>query len=100
MDYITLNANAREAGQKQTKAVRRAGNVPCVLYAEGVEPVLFDVPETSLRPLIYTSETHRVRVEVNGDNWDCVLKEVDFHPVTDMPLHAEKVWRAIHASNG
>lgn len=89
MDHITLEANSREAGKKQTKAVRQAGNVPCVLYADGVDPVLFDVPQLSLRPLIYTNETHRVRVEVGDGAWDCILKEVDYHPVTDEPLHAD-----------
>lgn len=89
MDTITLNAEAREAGKKTTRAARRNGEVPCVLYASSVDPVIFTVTEKSLKPLIYTNETHRVSIEIGDDAWECILKDMDFHPVTDRPIHAD-----------
>ncbi len=89
MDLITLEAAAREAGKSASRAVRRAGNVPCVLYGSQVAPVAFQVAEKSLKPLIYTNETHLVKIDLDGNAWECVVKDIDFHPVTDRPLHAD-----------
>lgn len=89
MDAITLEAQPREIGKRAAKEVRRADEVPCVLYGHHTEPVHFRVPVLAMRPLIYTSETHRVTVQLDGEAYDCILKEVDFHPVTDTPIHAD-----------
>ena len=89
MDVITIEAAPREVGKKGSRAVRRAGNVPCVLYGHHVEPVALQVPELSLRPLVYTSETHRVELSSDGESWECIMKDIDFHPVTDRPIHAD-----------
>ena len=89
MDVITLEASPRGTGKQAAKAVRREGNVPCVLYGSHQEPVTFQVPELSLRPLIYTQETHRVTIKVDGGSYDCILKDLNFHPVTERPIHAD-----------
>ncbi len=89
MDVITIEAQGREPGKKAARAARRAGMVPCVLYGSNVDSVSFQVPTLALKPLIFTSETHRVTVKVNGKKWDCVLKHVDYHPFSDTPLHAD-----------
>jgi large subunit ribosomal protein L25 len=49
----------------------------------------FQGPELELHPLIYTDETHVVSVNVEGKAYDCVMKQVEFHPVTDRPIHAD-----------
>jgi large subunit ribosomal protein L25 len=89
MDVITIEARPREAGKKAARSARREGWVPCVLYGHHVEPVAFQVPELTLKPLIYTAETHRVSLKVDGSQWDCILKDLDFDPVTDKPIHAD-----------
>ncbi|MEM6328085.1 MAG: 50S ribosomal protein L25 [Bacteroidota bacterium] len=90
MDSITLTAaEARETGKAAVKATRRDGRVPCVLYGPSTEPVHFSVPSLDLRPLIHTSETYRVEVTVDGEDHEAILKDVDFHPVTEEPLHAD-----------
>lgn len=89
MDKITLQGEARETGTSKARAVRREGMVPCVLYGQHDEPVSFKVHELDLRPLIYTDETHVVTVSVDGKDLECVMKEVEFHPVTDRPIHAD-----------
>ena len=89
MDVIEIEAKERQPGKKHARAARRAEEVPCVLYGRHVDAVPFQVPELSLRPLIYTSETHRVLIKVNGNEWECILKDVVMHPVTDRPRHAD-----------
>ena len=89
MDTLVLTASARDTGKKATKATRLAGNVPCVLYGPHTEPVHFAVPTLALRPLIHTTEQHRVTVNVGGESLDAILKEVVFHPVTERPWHVD-----------
>ncbi|MCH7975752.1 MAG: 50S ribosomal protein L25 [Bacteroidetes bacterium] len=89
MQTLTLNVQPRELGKKAVKAVRREGRVPCVLYGTHTEPVHFSVPVLDLRPLIHTSETYIVVVELDGEEYECIVKTVDFHPVSDMPVHLD-----------
>lgn len=89
MDSIQLEAASRDTGSSASKKIRKEGFVPCVLYGHDVDPVHFKVKETDLHPLIYTKELHQVEVEVNGDSWECILKDLDYHPVTDHPIHVD-----------
>jgi len=89
MQTITLNVQQRELGKKAVKAVRREGNVPCVLYGSHTEPVHFSVPILDLRPLIHSSETYIVAVAVDGKEYECIVKTMDFHPVSEMPIHLD-----------
>ena len=89
MEVITLEAKAREAGKAPAKAARKAEEVPCVLYGHGEEPRAFQVPELALRDLIYTDKFHRVNVIIDGETYDCVLKDFQMHPVTDKVTHAD-----------
>lgn len=89
MDAIKLQGQPRETGTRSARGIRREGMVPCVLYGHHAEPISFKVPELTLHPLIYTDETHVVTVEVEGSQWECIMKDVDFDPVTDRPRHAD-----------
>lgn len=89
MDLLKIEATKRDAGKSAARAARRSGDVPCILYGPGVDNVAFQVPVLTLKPLIHTSETHRVELGVGGKKWTCILKHVDFHPVTDIPVHAD-----------
>ncbi len=89
MEKITLAAKTRTPGKGTARAARREEEVPCVLYGHGFEPVIFQVTERDLLPLIYTDEFHRVQVKIGRKAHDCVLKTVDFHPVSDRPMHAD-----------
>jgi len=89
MDVISLQTTARALGKGAARAVRRQGQVPCILYGHNEVSVPFATSEKGLLPLIYTNRTHRVQVDVDGHRWECILKEVAFHPVTDRPIHAD-----------
>lgn len=89
MDAIQLTAKTRKPGKGGARAARRAKEVPAILYGHSFEPVPFQVAELDMRPLIYTAETHRVELTVEGETYDCILKDYDLHPVTDRPYHAD-----------
>lgn len=90
MDVIKLDAQPRTPGKGPARAARRNEEVPCILYGHTLDAsVAFQVGELDMRPLIYTDEFHRVEVSVGGESYDCILKHVDFHPVSDRPMHAD-----------
>jgi len=90
MKSITINGSKRESvGKKATKALRNAGQVPCVLYG-GDQPMHFSAPELAFSKLVYTPNAHTVVIALdNGDTMDAVLQDIQFHPVTDRILHVD-----------
>lgn len=90
MKTLTISGTLREAnGKKGAKQLRRQKNVPCILYGGGKENVCFATHENSFRKLLYTSDAYRVQLELNGNNHSAVLKDLQFHPVTDRIIHAD-----------
>jgi large subunit ribosomal protein L25 len=90
MKSISINGSQREiVGKKATKALRNAGQVPCVLYG-GDKPVHFSAPELAFSKLVYTPNAHTVVIELaNGTTFNAVLQDIQFHPVTDRILHID-----------
>lgn len=90
MKSITINGSQRESvGKKATKALRNAGQVPCVLYG-GNETVHFSATELAFSKLVYTPNAHTVVIALdNGNTFDAVLQDIQFHPVTDKILHID-----------
>ncbi|MFD2915081.1 50S ribosomal protein L25/general stress protein Ctc [Psychroserpens luteus] len=90
MKSITINGSQREGvGKKATKALRNAGQVPCVLYG-GDQNVHFSAPELAFSKLVYTPNAHTVVIAIeNGETYDAVLQDIQFHPVTDRILHVD-----------
>ncbi|HMJ68780.1 MAG TPA: 50S ribosomal protein L25/general stress protein Ctc [Cyclobacteriaceae bacterium] len=75
-------------GKSDSQRVREEGNVPCVLYG-GNEQVHFSAPMILFRDLVYTNEAHFVHLNVEGDECEAILQEVQFHPVSEILLHAD-----------
>lgn len=90
MKSITVKGQKRESvGKKATKAVRDAGFVPCVIYG-GDQPVHFSADERAFKGLVYTPNAHTVVVELeSGEKVDCILQDIQFHPVSDKILHID-----------
>ena len=90
MKSITIKGSKRESvGKVATKALRNAGNVPCVLYGEG-EPLHFSAPELGFSKLVYTPNAHTVVIELEGGNKvNAILQDIQFHPLTDKILHID-----------
>ncbi|MBB4080648.1 large subunit ribosomal protein L25 [Lewinella aquimaris] len=89
METITVNGEIREnLGKKSSKETRREGLVPAVLYGKG-DPVHFTVKALDLRDLIYTAEFKLADVNVGGESHRAIIKEYQFHPVTDQLRHVD-----------
>ncbi len=72
--------------------LREEGNVPCVVYGPGIpEQIHFYSPIILFRDLIYTPEVHLVELNIEGKIIKAILKEAQFHPVSEMILHADFV---------
>jgi len=72
--------------------LREAGNVPCVVYGPGIpEQIHFYSPIILFRDLIYTPEVHLVELNIEGKIIKAILKDAQFHPVSEMILHADFV---------
>lgn len=90
MKSLTINASQRESlGKKATKALRNAGQVPCVVYG-GDTVTHFTAPELSFSKLVYTPDVHTVTITLdNGTTINAILQDIQFHPVTDKILHID-----------
>ena len=90
MKSLTINASQRESvGKKATKALRNAGQVPCVIYG-GDTIIHFAAPEIAFKNLVYTPDVHTVVIELdNGTKVNAILQDIQFHPVTDKILHID-----------
>jgi large subunit ribosomal protein L25 len=75
-------------GKTESQRIREEGSVPCVLYG-GNEQVHFHAPLILFREVVYTNEAHFVHLNIEGDECQAILKEVQFHPVSEMILHAD-----------
>ncbi len=89
MKTIEIKAVPRENfGKKDTKSLRVNDNVPCVMYG-GKENIHFYAHENEFRSLIYTPDVHLVNLQVGGASYNVVLKDLQFHPVSDKLLHID-----------
>lgn len=91
MKHIELKGQIREVGNKAVvKAIRKEGLVPCNLYGLGMENVLFTVSAKDLKTLTHTPNSYIVDLELSdGHKFLAVLHELQWHPVTDEPLHVD-----------
>ncbi|MFC4291383.1 50S ribosomal protein L25/general stress protein Ctc [Sphingorhabdus arenilitoris] len=91
-DQLTLSAELRErAGKGASRALRRAGRVPAVIYGNKKDPVAIHVEAKELVKLLMTGSFTNSTVELTvGKETQTVLpKDVAFHPVTDRPVHVD-----------
>ncbi|MDY0089397.1 MAG: 50S ribosomal protein L25/general stress protein Ctc [Flavobacteriaceae bacterium] len=89
MKSITIKGSERESvGKSATKAVRDAGQIPCVIYG-GDQPVHFVADEKAFKGLVYTPNAHTVVVELENKKFDVILQDIQFHPVSDKILHID-----------
>ena len=95
MKEINLTGQKRTAlGKKASKELRKEGLVPCNLYGEATQdgkPVAmaFAVPMSELRKVVYTPHIYMINLIIDGESHTAIMKELQFHPVTDALLHID-----------
>lgn len=91
MKHFVLKGQVRKVGNKAViKEYRKQGLVPCNIYGSGVENILFTVTEKDLKGLTDTPASYIVDLELsNGQKYNAVIHELQYHPVKDNCLHAD-----------
>ena len=84
-----------DLGKKASKELRKQGLVPCNIYGEKKnadgkpEAMAFAIPMSELRKLVYTPHIYVINLNIDGEHHTAILKELQFHPVTDALLHVD-----------
>jgi large subunit ribosomal protein L25 len=90
MVTLTINGTPRTVfGKAATKTDRKSGQIPCVMYGCGNDTVHFTTSLPQIRNLIYSPDFKTVEINVEGKSYRCILKEVQFDPVTDAVTHID-----------
>lgn len=89
MKTIAISGSPREnVGKRDAKELRYEGKVPAVLYG-GKDQVHFSLLITDLKEAIYTPEANFVEIDINGTKTKAIIKEAQFHPLTDVLIHVD-----------
>lgn len=89
MKSVSMSGSLREnVGKKDAKAQRNQGFIPCVIYG-GEKQLRFVVDEKQFQSIIYTPEVKYAELDINGEKHIAIIKETQFHPITDKLLHVD-----------
>jgi len=91
-NLIEIKAVKREkAGKGASRAVRRTGYIPAVVYGDKKAPILFNVEEKVIVALLNKPGfwTHQFEIDIDGEKVRTLCQDVQFHRVTDRPIHAD-----------
>jgi large subunit ribosomal protein L25 len=89
MKSVEIVGSKRAAlGKKETKKLRAAELVPCVLYG-GEEPIHFQTDAAEFRKIIYTPNVYLIDLNIDGTTYKALMQDVQFHPVKEQILHCD-----------
>lgn len=89
MKTVSMSGSLRESvGKKDAKLQRSEGKIPCVLYG-GKEQYKFVADEKSFAQIVFSPDSFFIKLELDGKQHDCILKDIQYHPVSDTILHAD-----------
>ncbi len=89
MKTVSLSGTPRAyVGKKDAKKHRKEGNIPCVMYG-GKEQIHFVASDKAFRKLIFTPEVCIVNLDIEGNTFNTVIQDVQYHPVSDNILHVD-----------
>ena len=95
MKEINVTGQKRtDLGKKASKTLRKEGLVPCNIYGLAEQDgkptaMAFAVPMSDLRKIIYTPHIYVINLVIDGESHTAILKDIQFHPVTDAVLHVD-----------
>ena len=89
MKTIQLSATLRsETGKKAAKATRKSELIPAIIYG-GQKNIMISIGEKDMKKVVYTPDVFVVKLNVDGETFDTIVKEIQFHPVSDAILHVD-----------
>ncbi len=91
MKTLEIKGSLRQdLGKKKSIDLRKQEMVPCVMYG-GEKNVHFYAHENQFKKLVYTPDVFLVKLELDGQNFEAVMQEIQFHPVSDKIIHIDFV---------
>lgn len=89
MKTITIEGQLRtEIGKKATRQLRSQGLVPGVIYG-GTQEIAFAAPVLAFKSIVYTPDFQLADIKVDGKNYKCILKDIQFDKVSDELSHLD-----------
>lgn len=89
MNAITIEGQLRsDIGKKASRQLRAEGKVPCVIYG-GTQNIHFTTTQKDLKPIVYTADFNKVCIKVDGKEYTCILKDLQFDKITDELIHLD-----------
>ena len=89
-EVVELEGKVRETGSNIADKLREAKRVPCVLYGPELdENIHFSVDELELEKILAESKRQILEISIDGETYKTLLKEIEFHPITDRPIHTD-----------
>ena len=90
MKSVSLSGIARvNLGKKFSKKLRKNGDIPCVIYSKGKDPVHVTVKNKELIKIIYNPSVFILDIKVGDQIYNTILRDSQFHPVNDNILHVD-----------
>lgn len=91
MEKVVIEAKKRTKIDKASRsALRKEGKVPAIFYSKHHEPLPIEVSERAIHPLVFTSKTNLISLNVEGqEEQECIIKDVQFDPVTERIVHID-----------
>jgi len=89
MKTITIEGQLRtEHGKSATRQLRSQDLVPGVIYG-GAQEINFSAPAKAFKGLVYTPNFQLAEVKIDGKNYRCILKDLQFDKVSDALIHVD-----------
>lgn len=89
MEIVKVEAQVRtEFGKKHTKAIRKQGLVPAIIYGGGTTAAISVTPK-AVKSLVYTPDFKLAEITAGGETYTCILKDIVFHPLSDEITHID-----------
>ena len=86
----TLKAFKRTVLGKKVKALRKEGLLPANMFGKGIKSLSVQLPLKDFQQVFNkVHETGLVDLEVEGENHPILIQNVQIHPITHLPLHAD-----------
>lgn len=91
-DIVTIVAEPRErVGKGASRAARRAGMVPAVIYGDNKDPEAIQIPQNEVIRLLNRGGfmSHTFEVQVGKKTTTVLPRDLQLHPVSDLPMHID-----------
>jgi large subunit ribosomal protein L25 len=90
MKSINLSGSLREnVGKSDSNQLRAEGKIPCVLYGNADSQFHFWAHAYDLKSVLFTPETYKISLNLDGKEHTCVVKEAQYHPLNGAMLHVD-----------